>query len=119
MNRARFETLMVAALVAHLASDQPAVLPAGGDLAWQWYCDLAAARTYSGIAPNAIGWGEIRAYAAMTGWPLSPDDCRLIMQMDRAFLANWEPPDADGATPAKRRKPSAPLTADGFDALFG
>lgn len=119
MTGARFETLMLAALAANLAGE-PVRLPAGGELPWLWFSEISAGRTWHNAGPNPIGWGDIAAYRALSGWPLRGEDIRLVMAMDRTFVSAMVIRSDEGApAPAARPAPKAGLNAMVFDAMFG
>ena len=114
MRPERFKTLMLVALEAHLARRKVPVLPAGGDLLWLWFTEIRTAKAL----PQPIDWQDLAAYRSMSGWPLRPDHCRLIMAMDRAYRDLCRP--SPEGSPGGRRSaiPSSPINADVFDAMF-
>lgn len=106
---------MLATLAAHVASGKMPMLPVGGELVWLWFTEIRTATAM----PQPIGWQDLTAYRALSGWPIRLDHCRLILAMDRAYLDGLARR-AD-ASPAGRRAPvpAAPINADVFDAMFG
>jgi hypothetical protein len=57
------------------------------------------------MGPNPIAWGEIAAWAALTGADLSPFEVRVILAIDRAWLeeqARSIPRPPHGAPPPSR-----------------
>lgn len=121
MNLDAFTRAMVAALIHSLDTDDPPRLPAGGDLLWSWFCDLASTRSMHMAGPNPIANTEIAAYCAMMRVPMRPPHVAILKAMDRAFLDHaararpGEPDSAQKATAISTR----PMTAALFDALFG
>lgn len=121
MNAHAFTRAMIDALVRSLDTDTPAILPAGGDLLWSWFCDLASCRTMQMAGPNPIGHAEIAAYCQTMRVPMRPHHVAILMAMDRAFLdraarPHQHAPDGVRAAPVISQRP---VTAELFDAMFG
>lgn len=118
--RKRFQSGMVAALSRHLASGQSPRLPPGGEIAWQWFCDLCATRSMGPVGPNPISHAEIGAYANLYRWPLETRHIEVIKAMDQAYLAHAY---AHVTGENKQRTPAtgkaAKVSALSFDAVFG
>jgi hypothetical protein len=49
--------------------------------------ELAGARTSNGFGPNAIGYGELQAWARLTGRDPSPWEVSVLRRMDAAMLS--------------------------------
>lgn len=81
----RLERQLTETLRKHLAGN-PVAVPEGGRLAWRWFTDLNAARSYGMAGPNPISYAEIEAYARLHRWPLEPRHVDLITAMDGAWL---------------------------------
>lgn len=111
---------LCAALTTHLAGAR-VVVPEAGRVAWQWFCDLHATRTYHFAGPNPISYQEIEAYARLQRWPLEPRHVALIRALDAVYLdhANKRAaplPDGVKALPPVSK---TPISAGVVDAMFG
>lgn len=53
---------------------------------WRWFCEIAGARTSNGFGANPISYGEIAAWASLTGQDVSPWEARLLRRVDAAVL---------------------------------
>lgn len=51
-------------------------MPEAGQHIWQWFCALAAA------SPEGITYREIEAWSRLTGHQPTPQEVRLIMQLE-------------------------------------
>lgn len=120
MTRDAFTRAMVAALVASLDSEKPPRLPAGGELLWSWFCDLASTRSLHMAGANPVTISEIEAYVRMMRMPMAPHHVVTLMAMDRAFLDHANRARAPGPQADFRAPPisSRPMTAALFDAIF-
>ncbi len=113
---------LAAALRRHLAGGKP-VVPEAGVLLWNLFMEISASRTYHAAGPNPISHAEIEAYARLHRWPLAPHHTAVIRALDDAWLEHaYRKMESgkDGKTFDGRRYANAqPLTAAGFDAVFG
>lgn len=71
-----------AAAKAELAGPE---LPPMGAYVWTWFLELHAARGSSGFGPLPIGYGEIAAWAALTGRAPLPWEIELLTALDRIW----------------------------------
>lgn len=62
-------------------------MPEAGERVWKWYWELSAARGHSGSGALPIGFGEIKAWAELTGTCPSPWEVQAIRSLDREYLA--------------------------------
>lgn len=78
----RTQTKVVAPELINLAP-----IPAEIEYLWDWYLDLAGART-AGFSVNALTWSDVRAYFDLL--KISPEawEVRTIRRIDAAFLAS-------------------------------
>lgn len=60
--------------------------PAALDHVWDWFWELHMARSGSGLGANPISYGEIAAWAALTGRSPGPREVRGIVALDQAFF---------------------------------
>lgn len=116
---------LVFALRRHLAGGRP-IVPESGALFWNIFMEIAASRTYHAAGPNPISYAEIEAYARLHRWPLAPHHVASIRALDDAWLEHaYRNQDAALALrrgksfDARRYANAQPLTAAGFDAVFG
>lgn len=72
--------------LAELAALPP--LPKLGAHVWQWFSELAATRTTSGLGPNRLTRAEIHAWEADEGHRLDLWERRAIMRIDQAWIAS-------------------------------
>lgn len=120
----RLETHLTAALRRHLAGGKP-VMPEAGVLLWNLFMEISASRTYHAAGPHPISFAEIEAYARLNRWPLQPHHVAIIRAMDDTWLEHtYRKMQAgnghDGHTFDSARYANAhPITAAGFDAVFG
>jgi len=61
-------------------------LPLAGAHLWQWFLELNAARTSNGWGPNAIGYGELQAWARLTRRAPAAHEVEALRALDRAFM---------------------------------
>lgn len=117
----QFKALMVATLKKHLASGKPVILPAGGQLLWQWFTDLCSGRSLHAGGPNPISLGDIDAYCRISRWPMQPHHVAILQAMDRAYIEHayaGQQRTPDGVKTLPPRSEHA-MTAGMFDAMFG
>lgn len=116
----RLERHLVAALKAHLAGGPPLV-PEAGRLAWGWFLELSATRSWHASGPNPISFAEIDAWARLMRWPVEPRHVSLLRALDEAWLAHFyskrEKPPADVKVLPTRSEHA--ITPGLLDALFG
>lgn len=118
------KALIVSALRRHLAGGKP-VVPEAGVLLWNLFMEISASRTYHAAGPNPISYAEVEAYARLHRWPLQSHHVAIIRAMDDAWLEHtYRKMQAgnchDGNTFDSARYANAqPITAAGFDAVFG
>jgi hypothetical protein len=67
------------------ALDGPEI-PAEVAHVWGWFCELDSQRSGNGFGGNPISWGEIAAWAALTGSMPRPHEVRMLLRLDRARL---------------------------------
>lgn len=90
---------------AELTGRRPAELD-GPDLpeaiayVWGWYLELDAARSGNGWAPNPLGYGEIAAWAKLTGRRPTRFEVAVLRALDGVFFRQVS---KDRALRAKRR----------------
>lgn len=98
---------MVTALQAHMASGNPRI-PEAGRVLWQAFVALSRSRSYGGMGPNPISFGEMEAWCRLMRMPLEPHHVEIICALDQAWLRSEPPP-----------KPRGGLTPGAFDAVVG
>lgn len=108
------------ALAESLGGRRP-VLPAGGELLWLWFLDLNRTRTYHAAGPNPLQYTEIKAYAALSGWPIEQHHVAILVAMDEAWLgyfrrSSTQTPDGVKIMPPISKRP---ISAGLVDAMFG
>jgi hypothetical protein len=117
----RLEKRMVETLRDHLAKGSSVRVPAGGDLIWQWFCDLSLARTWHASGPNPIGWLDLAAYRSLMAPAMEPRHVAILRAMDQTYIShcfarsNPAPEGAKILPPVSQRQLSAAL----FDAIMG
>lgn len=121
----RLETHLTAALRRHLTGGKP-VVPEAGVLLWNLFMEISASRTYHAAGPNPISFAEIEAYCRLHRWPLQPHHVATIRELDDAWLEHaYRKMQAGGGTKggstfdSNRYANAQPITAGGFDAVFG
>jgi hypothetical protein len=62
-------------------------VPAELQHVWEWFWDLSEARAPGFSGPGALGYGEIAAWAALTGARPTAREIAALRAMDGAFLA--------------------------------
>lgn len=117
MNSRRFSAAMTTALRRHLATGRLPSLPAGGDLVWRWFIDLARARGMGFAGPLPITYAEIEAYRRLSGWPIERRHVDIIFALDRVYLDRAHAK-ADPA-PGVPRSSGQAVSPSAFDAVFG
>lgn len=112
----RLEAQLVAALRARLEGRESPVPEAGG---WLWDAFAALHRARSG--PGPIAYGEIAAWAGLTGWPIGSHHVEVLAAMDAAWLA-WAREQRKRAAGAKEGTlpptSSSPLSPALFDVMM-
>jgi len=68
-----------------MASLEPPALPPACVRAWRWWTELAAARPASGFGLSPLSFGEVAAWARLTGERPAPLEVRAIMAADAAW----------------------------------
>lgn len=113
--------LMVAALKAHLETEDKPVIPPGGSLFWKWFMDLSRRRSYHASGPNAIDDAQILAYRSNHRIPMEPRHIDVLKAMDDAFLEAVYAKRATAPEGAKTLPPISKraLSAGLFDAMMG
>ena len=61
-------------------------MPAEMAHVWRWFCELHASRTHGQFGAFPIGYGEIAAWAALTGVSPKPYEVTALRAIDDAFL---------------------------------
>ncbi|MCM2440709.1 hypothetical protein HGO34_13390 [Agrobacterium vitis] len=117
----RFHARLCAELERQLASPGCIPrLPVGSEILWSWFQDLNQTRSFGFSAPNAITYGEIDAYARLTGAPIAPRHVAALLAMDAAYLRFHQKrqsvPDGVKTLPPVSK---VPLSAGLIDAMFG
>ncbi len=113
--RERLLRQMVDLVASGVSRGRP--VPEAGRLLWRWFTDLSGTRTYHQAGPNPITYGEIKAYAALTGQPLRAEDVAAIRRLDDAWIiATYRASPAQPEAPLSRAQPIAPQS---FDAVWG
>jgi len=54
---------------------------------WEWFGELHAARTHSGLGPNPISWPDLDAWSRLTGVRPSPSELYCLRALDAAWFA--------------------------------
>lgn len=72
----------------------PPPLPPAAEDVWAAFHELSSARP-SGFGLQAIPWGEIAAYQAVTGIRLTRWEIDLLRDLDRAYLEVFADPAQD------------------------
>lgn len=120
MVKSLLSKLMAEAVRRSLADNRMPPIPAGGDLLWRWFCDLSAARSFHAYGPNPISWSDIRAYMAVSRWPIEPHHIAILLAMDRAYLEfDLAERRAPVSSADNFRRSGRPLSTTLFDAMFG
>ena len=113
----RLRKQLAATMTDHLATGDRPHVPEAGRLAWQWFSDLCATRTYHQMGPEAISNGEIQAWATLNRWPLQPHHVAMIRALDEAWLADvYKGLPGSVAKPAQQSKSG--MNAGLFDVLW-
>lgn len=63
-------------------------VPDAGEHLWAWFWQLSEARPEGFSGPGPLTFGEIAAWAGLTGARPHPWEVETIKAMDRAFLAS-------------------------------
>lgn len=117
------EQLLCAELKRQLEAKGVAMMtiPAGGELLWRWFMDLARSRSWHMSGPNPICYSEIQSYAAAWRWPIEPRHIAILRAMDEVWLEHVQKRAAALPEGVKACAPvsSTPITANMIDALFG
>lgn len=114
----RLATQLAEKLRRQLDDGKPLIVPAGGDLIWQWFIDLSTCRSYHAAGPNPISWADLAAYCTLTGTAMRQDHIEAIRAMDAAFLDHAHSRrEATASTLPPVSKTE--MTPQLFDALFG
>jgi hypothetical protein len=71
----------------HIKPPKPPALPPAGVHVWNIFTKLHASRQSGGLGPNPISYGEITAFAGLTGWHFDPWEVEAIRGLDDAYLA--------------------------------
>jgi hypothetical protein len=108
---------LVDLLRSHLAGS-PLRIPEAERLAWGWFVDLSATRTYHATGPSPIGYAEIEAYARLMRWPLEPRHVQLIRALDTVWLTHARR-QQDGPAKPTPRSSGQTVNPAAFDAVFG
>lgn len=96
-------------------------IPEGGQLLWQWFCDLHGSRTWHANGPNPISYGEIAIYRQVSCWPMEERHIQSLRAMDEAWMTAFytqhnKPEKSEKALPAASGRTMTPAL---FDAMFG
>lgn len=122
----KLEKHLISSLKRHLAGGRP-IVPEAGLLLWNLFMQISASRTYHAAGPHPLSHAEIEAYARLHRWPLRPHHIAIIRALDDAWLEHayrkmgggkgglLDPNTFDG----HRYANAQPMTAAGFDAVFG
>ncbi|AMM83153.1 hypothetical protein [Martelella sp. AD-3] len=108
-------------VVKHSLSSKTALpLPEGGQLLWQWFCDLHGSRSWRANGPNPISYGEIAIYRQVSGWPMEECHVVALRAMDDVWLTAYyeqqkKPKRGELALPALSDRS---MTTALFDAMF-
>ena len=65
---------------------EPPEIPEGYELVWDWFFELAQARTHNGFGWDAITWADMAAWARITGIRLEPWLAACFRAMDHEWL---------------------------------
>lgn len=72
-------------------------MPRQAQHVWEWFLELAAARTGNGFGPNPISFSELKAWADLTGRNPKPLEIQWLKALDRLWLSiNAKQRPADG-----------------------
>jgi hypothetical protein len=66
---------------------QPPQPPDGCERLWAWFLELAEGRGSNGFGPSPLAWGDLAAWSAFSGIAPSPNETRLLLMLDRVYLA--------------------------------
>jgi len=79
---------LIAFAEAALSGDRAtAILPSEVAHIWEWFCELAAARTSGGMALNPITYPDIEAWARLTDSRPTPWEVSLLRRIDNSVIA--------------------------------
>jgi hypothetical protein len=86
---------------------------------WHWFCDLSAVRTGSGFGANPIGYGEIEAWARLTGNDPTPWEVSVLRRMDIAALEKFakKAPKTAGGKKKDQKQASEQIKPDDWQAI--
>lgn len=120
MTRDRLQALLCKELERNLAAQDTPRIPAGGNLLWRWFNDLAASRTWHASGANPVSYAEIEAYARLHRLPVRPDHVAALRAMDETYLRVLAARRQDVSSGVKTLPPkSGPITGGLFDVMFG
>ncbi len=63
------------------------VIPEGFGEIWLWFWELSDGRQNSGFGPSPVSYGDMAAWAALSGLGLAPWLMRIFRAMDNEWLA--------------------------------
>lgn len=55
---------------------------------WSYFLELCSARTSNGFGANPITFLDIKTWAELTQTPISPNEVRIIKQLDSIYLTH-------------------------------
>lgn len=95
-------------------------MPAAAEHLWQWFVELDAARSSNGFGGNPIGFGEVEAWARLTGRSPRPWEVTALRRMDalRLELAAEAARIGGEPEPDKDQVSERPMSTPLFDAIF-
>lgn len=108
----------VAEAVAASVRGDHARVPEAGRLLLSWFMALHRTRTYHQAGPNPITYGEIEAFARLSGTPLRPIDVTGIKAVDEAWLKSALARMKAGDDPTASQAADRGVTPQLFDAMF-
>jgi hypothetical protein len=106
----RLQRLMCAAMVRHMETGKPPVVPVAGVALWQIFAAISPGRHWTDHGPLPLGAREIVEQGQLAGYPLALRHVDLIRALDRCYL--------DLIRRGKGGGPLPELTAEIFDAMF-
>jgi hypothetical protein len=66
-------------------------LPPAAEGIWMAFLELAGRRHVSGFGASALTYGDLDAWARLTGRRVSPLEVRLLTRLDDTWLASVQP----------------------------
>lgn len=80
--------LAVPEVLRRFRLEQPAI-PEGFEDVWAWFWELHQGRGHTGFGPLPLSWGDMAAWAGISGIRAAPWLIRLFRAMDTAWLDEY------------------------------